>query len=275
MWRLKTNQALGSLVATFLLSLAWAAPCREQPYTLETPEGLAGGGNLEFDGEVALFTDGACLEARGLTLRAPSLRYDQASGELTAREVEVETPRYRFWAEEAWVKGQTLRASGVRATTCRCGEDLRLLSQSLVLNTQTGEAVLEESWLEVYRFGLARFEELTFSPGQSLGEVLGLTEAGEALPAPLRFDFDQGLNFGLSEFPWPAPSGFPPGSPCWACAWAAPIRCCAWGYPPGRDNVGPASSLTLSPAASPAQGRWWTVPSSSSTTARRAATPLG
>ncbi|RIH81564.1 LPS-assembly protein LptD [Meiothermus luteus] len=208
MWRLKTNQALGSLVATFLLSLAWAAPCREQPYTLETPEGLAGGGNLEFDGEVALFTDGACLEARGLTLRAPSLRYDQASGELTAREVEVETPRYRFWAEEAWVKGQTLRASGVRATTCRCGEDLRLLSQSLVLNTQTGEAVLEESWLEVYRFGLARFEELTFSPGQSLGEVLGLTEAGEALPAPLRFDFDQGLNFGLSEFPLAGPQRF-------------------------------------------------------------------
>ncbi|MDW8090973.1 MAG: hypothetical protein RMI80_06100 [Meiothermus sp.] len=191
-----------------LFGLGWAVPCREQPYTLETAEGLAGGGNLEFDGEVALFTDGACLETRGLTLRAPSLRYDQASGELTAQDVEVETPRYRFWAEEAWVRGQTLRASGVRATTCRCGEDLRLLSQSLVFNTQTGEAVLEESRLEVYRLGLARFEALTINPSQSLGESLGLTEAGEALSAPFRFDFDQGLNLGLNGFPLPGPRRF-------------------------------------------------------------------
>ncbi|MCX7783804.1 MAG: hypothetical protein N2318_09210, partial [Meiothermus sp.] len=54
-----------------LSGLAWATPsnptpCAEQPYTLETPEGLAGGGNLEFDGEVAIFSDGACLETQGL-----------------------------------------------------------------------------------------------------------------------------------------------------------------------------------------------------------------
>jgi hypothetical protein len=187
-------------------------PCAEQPYTLETPEGLAGGGSLEFDGDVAIFSEGACLETRGLSLQAPELRYDQESGELTARSVEVQTPRYRFWAEVSTVRGQVLQASGIRATTCRCGDDLRLLSQTLRLDTQTGEMVLEESRLEVYQFGLAHFAELRLDPSQSLGQSLGLTPAdgiGEApLLLPVRFDFDQGLNLGLSEFPLPESGTF-------------------------------------------------------------------
>lgn len=200
-----------------LAGLAWAsptpvAPCAEQPYTLETPEGLAGGSNLEFDGDVAIFSDGACLETKGLILRAPELRYDQGSSELTALSIEVETPRYRFWAETSRVKGQVLQASGIRATTCRCGDDLRLLSQTLRFDTQTGEIVLEDSQLEVYQFGLARFSELRLDPSQPLGESLGLTQAagaGEALPIlPVRFDFDQGLNVGLNEFPLPESGAF-------------------------------------------------------------------
>ncbi|WP_297860032.1 hypothetical protein [Meiothermus sp.] len=201
-------------LALLFSALAWASPtspvpCAEQPYTLETPEGLAGGGNLEFDGEVALFSDGACLQTKGLLLQAPSLRYDQASGELTAQQIEVETPRYRFWAEESHIKGQVLRASGIRATTCRCGDDLRLLSETLYFDTQTGEVVLEDSRLEVYAFGLARFSELRLDPNQPLGENLGLTPAGTEAPLalPVRFDFDQGLNVGLSEFPLPDAGG--------------------------------------------------------------------
>ncbi|MCS7067364.1 MAG: hypothetical protein NZN28_01845 [Meiothermus sp.] len=191
-------------------SLAWATPsnptpCAEQPYTLETPEGLAGGGNLEFDGEVAIFSDGACLETQGLRLQAPSLRYDQASGELTAPQIAVETPRYRIWAEEGRIKDQVLQARGIRATTCRCGDNLRLLSETLRFDTQSGEMVLEESRLEVYEFGLARFGELRLDPNQPLGESLGLTPTGAEAPLalPVRFDFDQGLNVGLSEFPLP------------------------------------------------------------------------
>lgn len=200
-----------------LSSPAWASPthptpCAEQPYTLETPEGLAGGGNLEFDGDVAIFSDGACLQTQGLSLRAPELRYDQTSGELTAHQIEVETPRYRFWADDSTVKGQVLQALGIRATTCRCGDDLRLLSQTLRLDTQTGEIVLEDSQLEVYQLGLARFSELRLEPNQPLGENLGLTQAagdGEApLVLPFRFDFDQGLNLGLSEFPLPVSGAF-------------------------------------------------------------------
>ncbi|GEM83412.1 hypothetical protein [Meiothermus hypogaeus] len=202
------------LLALLFSGLAWASPtspipCAEQPYTLETPEGLAGGGNLEFDGEVALFSDGACLQTKGLLLQAPSLRYDQASGELTARQIEVETPRYRFWAEESHIQDQVLRASGIRATTCRCGDDLRLLSKTLHFDTQTGEVVLEDSQLEVYAFGLAHFSELRLDPNQPLGDNLGLTPAGAEAPLalPVRFDFDQGLNVGLSEFPLPDAGG--------------------------------------------------------------------
>ncbi len=196
--------------------LAWASPtdpirCAEQPYTLETPEGLAGGGNLEFDGDVALFSDGACLQAQELSLRAPELRYDQESGELTARSVEVQTRRYRFWAEESTVKAKVLQARGIRATSCRCGDDLRLLSQTLRLDTQTGELVLEDSRLEVYQLDLARFSELRLDPNQPLGQNLGLLSAGDGeapLVLPIRFDFDQGLNLGLSEFPLPESGAF-------------------------------------------------------------------
>lgn len=192
-------------VVVLLSGLAWASPgtpCSEQPYTLETPEGLAGGGNLEFDGDVAIFTDGACLETKGLRLQAPSLRYDQAEGLLTAQQIEVETPRYRFWAEESLIKNQVLQAHGIRVTTCRCGDDLRMLSQSLRFDTKSGEVVLEDSRLEAYRLGLARFDALRLDVNQPLSENLGLhsTEAS-TLVFPLRLDFDQGLNLGLSEFP--------------------------------------------------------------------------
>lgn len=205
-------RALLPLWLLVLSSLAWASPthptpCAEQPYTLETSEGLAGGGNLEFDGDMAIFSDGACLQTKGLSLQAPELRYDQSSGELTARSIEIQTPRYRFWAEDSTVKEQVLQASGIRATTCKCGDDLRLLSQTLRFDTQTGEIVLEDSQLEVYQFGLARFSELRLDPNLPLSENLGLTQAagaGEApLILPIRFDFDQGLNLGLSEFPLP------------------------------------------------------------------------
>ncbi|RDI95970.1 hypothetical protein DV704_03350 [Meiothermus sp. QL-1] len=194
-----SRRAFGGVLAWLALGLAWATPCRDQPYTLETPEGLAGGGNLEFDGEVALFSDGACLETPGLTLSAPSLRYDQASGVLEAQAVEVETPRYRLWAAEARVQGRILQAANIRATPCRCGDDLRLLAQTLHFDTESGEVLLEESRLEAYRFGLAQYTTLRLEPNRPLAASLGLDQLGNS--SPIRFDFDQGMNLGLSEFP--------------------------------------------------------------------------
>lgn len=195
------------LLILLLTSLAWASratpiPCAEQPYTLETPQGIAGGGSLEFDGDLAIFSDGACLQAEGLSLRAPSLRFYQASGALTATDIEVETPRYRLWAEKSTVTGRVLQASGIRATTCVCGDDLRFLSQALWFDTQTGEIILKDTRLEVFRFGLAHFGELRLDPDQPIGQILGLVQEADApLILPVRFDFDQGLNLGLSDFP--------------------------------------------------------------------------
>jgi len=186
-----------------------SAACAAQPYTLESPEGLVGGGNLEFDGDIAIFSDGACLETPGLRLQAPSLRYDQTTGQLTAQQIEVQTPRYRFWAEEGLIENRSLHARALRITTCKCGDDLRLLSQNLRFDTQTGEVVLSDSRLEVYRLGLAQFDALRLNVNQPLGQSLGL-QAGEAdaLRFPIRLDYDKGLNLGLSEFPLLEPGIF-------------------------------------------------------------------
>jgi len=203
--RIRWSASLLGLV--LFAGLAWASPCSEKPYTLETLEGLVGGGNLEFDGDIAVFSDGACLETPGLRLQAPSLRYNQTLGQLTAQEIEVQTPRYRFWAEEGRIENRSLQARGLRITTCRCGDDLRLLSQNLRFDTQTGEVVLSDSQLEVYRLGLARFDALRLDVNRPLGESLGLSLApGEALSLPVRLDLDQGLNLGLNGFPLLIPS---------------------------------------------------------------------
>jgi hypothetical protein len=203
--RIRWSASLLGLV--LFAGLAWASPCSEKPYTLETLEGLVGGGNLEFDGDIAVFSDGACLETPGLRLQAPSLRYNQTLGQLTAQEIEVQTPRYRFWAEEGRIENRSLQARGLRVTTCRCGDDLRLLSQNLRFDTQTGEVVLSDSQLEVYRLGLARFDALRLDANRPLGESLGLSPApGEALSLPVRLDLDQGLNLGLNGFPLLIPS---------------------------------------------------------------------
>lgn len=180
--------------------------CEDKPYTLETPQGLAGGGNLEYDGDVALFSDGACLKTKGILLQAPSLRYDQAQQQLEAQDLEVQTNQYRFWAERGTVAGKVLRAEGIRATTCQCGDNLRLLAERLSFDTDSGNLIFEQSQLQVYRFSLARFARLEVEPDKPLSETLGLEDRGQAggdvlALLPVRFDFDQGLNVGVEEFP--------------------------------------------------------------------------
>lgn len=195
--------------------LAWAqGGCGEKPYTLETPQGVAGGGNLDYDGDIAVFSDGACLDTKGLQLVAPELRFDQAAGVVQAVGMEVQTARYHFWADSGRVEGKMLLAEGIRITTCRCGDDLRLLSQNMRFDTDTGEAVLERSQLQFRGFGLAQFQELRVNPQSSLTDSLGLPSRGGAgggdlvANLPVRADFDQGFNIGLQDFPVPVDGKF-------------------------------------------------------------------
>jgi len=198
--------------------LAWAqGGCADKPYTLETPQGIAGGGNLDYNGSLAVFTDGACLETKGLELQAPELHYDQASGVLQAQNMVVQTPRYRFWADQGTVQNKTLLAEGIRVTTCRCGEDLRIVAASMRFDTDTGEAVLEQSELQFRQIGLAQFQKLQVSPKQSLTDSFGLPTRGGAssdlvASLPVRADFDQGFNFGLQDFPIPSDGKFIPNA---------------------------------------------------------------
>lgn len=202
---------------TFVFSLlsfgfAQSESCADKPYTLEVtqvgatentaPVGLVGGGNLEYQDDIALFSDGACLQTNGLTLQAPELRYQQKSGVLEVENLEAQTPRYRFWAAKGRVEGKVLEAKGIRATTCKCGDNLRLRSDTLRFDTDSGEILLEESRLEVYDFSLARFNQLRFKPDSSLAQTLGLGDSDTNLGdlVPLRFYFDQGLNVGLEGF---------------------------------------------------------------------------
>ncbi len=201
------------LLSVFCLnfSLAQSENCADKPYTLEVtqvgeepnnaPVGLVGGGNLEYQDDIAVFSDGACLQTNGLSLQAPELRYDQKSGILEAQNLEAQTPRYRFWAADGRVEGKLLRAKGIRATTCKCGDNLRLRSDSLSFDTDSGEIVLEESQLEVYQFGLARFNRLSFKPDATLAQTLGLEGDDNDLASllPLRLYFDQGLNVGVEK----------------------------------------------------------------------------
>ncbi|MER3554643.1 MAG: hypothetical protein C4331_09935 [Meiothermus sp.] len=198
------------ILFTLFTSLAFAqGGCADKPYTLETPQGIAGGGNLDYDGDTAVFTDGACLDTKGLKLTAPELRFDQAGGVLQVQDMEVQSSRYHFWAEKGTVRDKILLAEGVRITTCRCGDDLRLLSATMRFDTETGEAVLERTQLQFHEFGLARFQELRVNPQQSLSKSFGLPSKGGGesndlvASLPVRADFDQGFNFGLQDFPVP------------------------------------------------------------------------
>jgi len=184
--------------------------CQNKAYTLETSQGIAGGGNLEYDGNTAIFSDGACLSTKGLELQAPDLRYDQASQTIQAQDIEVQTARYRFWANTGLIGGKVLLAEGLRITTCKCGDNLRLVSQKMRFDTDSGEIILEDSTLEFNRFGLARFARLAFSPEEPLAASLGLASADSNVLAllPVRLDFDQGLNAGVEEFPVPGSGEF-------------------------------------------------------------------
>lgn len=84
------------LVLGIFLSLALAGPCGGRPYTLETEEGLLGGQEMSYDGEVLVFEGQACLEREGLYLEASTIRYLEAEGTFQGEELQGEIEGWRL-----------------------------------------------------------------------------------------------------------------------------------------------------------------------------------
>ncbi|HEU4740276.1 MAG TPA: hypothetical protein VFS50_01605 [Meiothermus sp.] len=196
--------------------------CAERPVVLETPQGLIGGGILDYDGDTAVFSEGACLETTGLSLRAPEIRYLQAEGALELKNLEAQTARYRFRAREGVVKGKTFEARGIWLTPCRCGEDLLTVSETARFNLETGDLLLDEATVELFHLPVLRSEELlldrqTLSTPGGLASIFGLSQKGSAasdsmvkisgLLSPLRIGYERGLVLGVEELPVPIVPG--------------------------------------------------------------------
>ncbi|MFN4074212.1 MAG: hypothetical protein ACK4G4_12470, partial [Thermus sp.] len=88
------------LVLGAFLGLALAGPCRERPYTLETEDGLLGGQEMSYDGEVLVFEGQACLEREGLYLEAPAIRYLEEGGSFQAEGLRGEAEGWQVEARE-------------------------------------------------------------------------------------------------------------------------------------------------------------------------------
>ncbi|GGN00294.1 hypothetical protein GCM10007092_12870 [Thermus composti] len=223
-----------------LLGVALAGPCAERPYTLETEEGLLGGENLSYDGEVLVFEGRACLEREGLYLEAPLLRYQEGEG-FQGENLRGEAEGWRLQAEK--LKGKTLeevrlekgslkaRAAKVLLERPPLGQGVYLESPAYRVKAEEARFTREEAQLKGFlatpcpcgedlRLSMeeARFDVAT---GELLGEAsLGLwgveIPLGEArananrrpaLESPLVFGStpDGGLSFGLKAFPLPKP----------------------------------------------------------------------
>ncbi len=230
-----------ALVLALLLGAALAGPCGERPYTLETEEGLLGGENLSYDGEVLVFEGRACLEREGLYLETPLLRYLEAQSAFQAEGLRGEAQGWRLWAER--LEGKTLygvrlekgslkaEAESLRLETPPLGLGVRLETPAYRVRAEearfTGEEARLKGFLatpcpcgEEVRLSM---EEARFDPktGALKGEAtLGLwgldLPLGEARasvnqrpdlrnPLVLGGSSTGGWTLGLQDFPLPRP----------------------------------------------------------------------
>lgn len=191
--------------------------CEDAPYLAETPDGVVGGVNVEYDGSVAVFSDGACFASRGIQLWAREIRFDQATGEVRLEAFTAQTRTYRFRARTGVVRERLFRARGIGLTTCKCGEDLRLVAEEAHFDTESGLLVLADSELAVYGLELAHFDQLRLAIDQPVAEAIpGLPSTGgtgsgggTVLNVPLRFgySFSDGLTLGFEDLPLPPRAG--------------------------------------------------------------------
>ena len=139
------------LALALLSSLALAGPCGQRPYTLETEEGLLGGEEMTYDGEVLVFEGRACLEREGLYLEAPVIRYLEKEGSFQAEGLKGEAEGWR-------VEARVLLGKELKEVHLAQGQ-LKAEVASLALGTPLkGRGILLES--PAYR---VRAEEATFT----------------------------------------------------------------------------------------------------------------
>lgn len=181
--------------------------CADAPYIAETPEGIVGGVNVEYDGNIAIFSDGACFESKGLQVRAKEIRFDQDKNEVSIHDLTAQTRAYRFRAREGLVRDRVFRARGIGLTTCKCGEDLRIVAEEAAFHTESGLLILEQGNLETYGLELARLERLQIALDQPLTTAIpGLSAGGggaSSINVPLRFgySFSDGPTLGVEDLP--------------------------------------------------------------------------
>ncbi|WP_279165367.1 hypothetical protein [Thermus scotoductus] len=229
------------LVLGIFLSLALAGPCGGRPYTLETEEGLLGGQEMSYDGEVLVFEGQACLEREGLYLEASTIRYLEAEGTFQGEELQGEIEGWRLRAkalEGKELKGVVLERGRLRVEAERVGLEAPTQALGVLLTAPAYRVRAEEATLtreEAKLKGLLatpcpcgedlrlRMEEATFlvATGELKGEAtLGLwgleVPLGEAtananrrpeLSSPLVLGGTDsgGWSVGLQDFPLPRP----------------------------------------------------------------------
>ncbi|WP_243089953.1 hypothetical protein [Thermus neutrinimicus] len=229
------------LVLGAFLGLALAGPCRERPYTLETEDGLLGGQEMSYDGEVLVFEGQACLEREGLYLEAPAIRYLEEEGSFQAEGLKGEAEGWQVEARELVgkeLKGVRLARGRLKAEVSRLrlekplkGEGIFLESPAYRVKAAEGSFTREEARLKGFlatpcpcgedvRLGM---EEATFlvATGEVKGEAtlglwgleipLGETRANANrrpdLRSPLVLSSSEagGWTLGLRDFPLPRP----------------------------------------------------------------------
>ncbi len=229
-----------ALAWVLLLGAALAGPCAERPYTLETEEGLLGGENLSYDGEVLVLEGRACLEREGLYLEAPLLRYREGEG-LEGRGLAGEAEGWRLEAgrlegkllKEVRLARGSLRAEAAELTLSSPPEGRKVRLTTPAYRVGADKATFTEKEARLFGF-LATpcpcgedlrlsLEEATFlvDTGELRGEAsLGLfgleVPLSEArvnlnrpprLESPLVFSASDtgGYTLGLRDFPLPRP----------------------------------------------------------------------
>jgi len=83
------------------------AACGDQPYTLETPEGIAGGKSLRYQKGVLTLQE-ACFEGEGVAFEAKTLRFDKKTGELVAINPKGTFFDWRFTADRLLAREGTV-----------------------------------------------------------------------------------------------------------------------------------------------------------------------
>ncbi|MCX7851036.1 MAG: hypothetical protein N2324_12910, partial [Thermus sp.] len=138
------------LITAFFFFITWTKACEDRPYTLLTDTGLLGGKELSYDGQELVFEGQACLEAEGLYLEAPAIRYLEGEGVLLAENLTGEVAGWRVRAkalEGKELREVTLERGTLRAEAARVSLEAPTRAFQVLLTSPTYRARAEEALL--------------------------------------------------------------------------------------------------------------------------------